>query len=196
MTIKCLFELSLIYDNIKNMRASQLEKYQTKLLSWVKIYWPIFFLPVIFVISFQYLWLTKFPIGHDAAHHISNAMDIEKMGIFSIDAFRTVIYPIPLNLFALIHKLTQIQYPELFIILICSFPFLTSLMVGFLSYKATNSKLIGILAAIFFASSRWVNDAMRIGFFAEAWGWFVFLVCSYFLIKRKLVYFFSISRNY
>jgi hypothetical protein len=153
---------------------------------WLKIFLIIAGVVVIFLLSFQYKFLVNFPIGHDAGHHITNAINIEKAGLFNIINYKSMLYPIPWILFALLHKITQIGWPQLFIYVICLFLFLTSLAWTYFATRATDKWEIGITAGILLASSRWLSDALRIGFMAEAWGWFVFILCSYFLIKRKL----------
>ncbi len=152
--------------------------------SWQKIALILGGLVVIFFISFHYASLTDFPIGHDAGHHASNAMKIERLGFFNLKILKSL-YPIPLMIFAFFHKISGIDWPQLFLYTICLFLFLTASAWVYFTTKVTDNWKIGIMSGVFLASSRWVSDAMRIGFFAEAWGWFVFIICSYFLVKRK-----------
>ncbi len=152
--------------------------------SWQKIALILGGLIVIFFISFHYAFLTNFPIGHDAGYHVSSAIKIESSGFFNFKALKGL-YPVPLAIFAFFHKISQIAWPQLFLYTICLFLFLTASAWTYFTTKITDNWKIGIMSGVFLASSRWLSDAMRIGFFAEAWGWFVFIVCSYFLIKRK-----------
>ena len=142
-------------------------------------------LGAIFFLAFQYAFLTDFPIGHDAGHHVAVAINVEKGGFFNFSNYKSILYPIPLTLFALFHKITQLAWPQLFLYTICFFLFLTATAWAYFTTRATDKWEIGIIAGIFLVSSRWLSDALRIGFFAEAWGWFVFVLGSYFLVKRK-----------
>ncbi len=152
--------------------------------SWQKIALILGGLIVIFFISFYYAFLTDFPIGDDAAVHIANGQGLEKN--FYSQVLRSNIYPIPLALFVLFHKIFSTSWPHSFVLTICFYSFLASLGVGLLAFGIFKDWRIGITAAIFFACFRWINDMLRIGLLAEVWGVFVFCLSAYFLVKRNI----------
>ncbi len=153
--------------------------------SWQKILAVVVAVAAIFWLSFYYAFLTNFPIGHDAGHHVLNAIRIENSGFLNLEFFKAALYPIPLILFALFHKISQIAWPQLFLYTICLFLFLTCVMWAYFTTKISENWKIGIISGVLLASSRWISDALRIGFLGEAWGWFIFILASYFLVKRK-----------
>lgn len=155
-----------------------------KKYSWQKIFIILIAVAAIFLLSFYYAFLTDFPIGDDAAVHIASGQGLEKN--FSFQALKNNIYPIPLVLFTLFHKIFSTSWPHSFVLTICFYSFLASLGVGFLAFGIFKDWRIGIAAAIFFTCSRWVNDMVRIGLLAEIWGVFVFCLAAYFLVKRNI----------
>jgi len=142
-------------------------------------------LAAIFLLSFHYAFLTDFPIGHDAGHHAWLAIQIQKSHFNFHQIFNLNLYPVPVTIFAFLQKLTGLAWPSLFIYCICFFLFLLSLFLAYFTTKTFNNWQIGIASGIVLASSRWISDALRIGFFAEIWGLFVFILSVFFLVKKK-----------
>ena len=142
-------------------------------------------LSVVFFISFQYAFLVDFPIGHDAGHHVATALKIEQRGFFNLKILKSSIYPIPLLIFSLFHKISGMAWPKLFINTICLFLFLTAAAWAYFTTRITNNWQIGIISGVFLASSRWLADALRIGFITEAWAWLVFVLAAFCLVKQK-----------
>ncbi len=149
-----------------------------------KIFIIFFFLIILGFLAFQYLFQTNFPIGHDAGHHATNAIRIQESG-FSLNSFSKIAYPLPLAIYSFVQAITGLEWPFLFIIVICSFLFLGSIALLCFAKSVTKSWAIGIAAAILFVTSKWTGDALRIGFLAEIWAWLIFLIASYFLINKK-----------
>jgi len=136
-------------------------------------------------LSFQYFLLADFPIGHDVILHIGKAMKIEQLGL--LYSFKSSTYPLASILFVFWHKflaLFGLSWERSFIFVECFYLFLTAILSGILSFKIFKDWRIAILTSFFVASSRWLNESLRIGLAAETLGW-VFFVLSLILFFEK-----------
>ena len=140
---------------------------------------------LIALFSFLYFFTTRFPIGDDPANHILTIKNNSYLQLW-----QNTKYPIPLSIFKFLFKTTHIQPTVLFVALICTFLFIASIMMLFLSKQITKSWLVAIIASLLFVSDRWINDGLRMGLFAEAFGWIAFITCVFFYLKRNLPLFF------
>ncbi len=146
-----------------------------------KIIGFLFFVVALAILSFQYYFTTHFPIGDDPAIHIWNVQSLNYSQLFS-----STNYPLPLIIFKLVHNLTAVAHPQLFVFLICCHLFLAGLAMFLLARKTGYGWAVGIAAALIFVTSRWTNDGLRMGLFAESFGWAILLFSLYFLAIRNL----------
>lgn len=134
------------------------------------------------ILAFLYRFITDFPIGDDPSAHIYLIAHNSFKELFSYN------YPLPLSIFKFLQQLTHYQPQSLFIILICFFLFLATLMMYFLVKSITGSKIVAVISGLIFVSSYWTYDGLRMGLLAEVFGWFMFLVTLYFLVNRKTIW--------
>ncbi len=140
------------------------------------------FVPIIFIIgffAFHYSRLTDWPVGDDPAVHIET---VKQVGLTAILHTR---YPIPLLIFKGLHSLTGVDHPLLFVYLICSFLFFAGLSLAYFVWVGWGSWVAAIVAPILFVSDRWVNDGLRMGLLAEAFGWGVLFLALTSLVKGR-----------
>jgi len=157
----------------------------TKFLNYFFIFLGLAFT---FFLSFQYFFLADFPIGQDFINHLASTLKIEKLGF--IFAFKASVYPFSLIILVLWQKLLGIfgfSYEKTFIFAECFHLFLVAIFSGFLSYKIFKDLRIAILTSLFVASSRWLNEGLRIGLFAEILGWLFFVISLIFVFDKKWI---------
>jgi hypothetical protein len=156
---------------------------------------PVFILSLAVIatayLSFQYFLVSNFPIGRDVIAHILHATQIQQNGI--VYAFKISIYPLAYFAFLAWHKILApfgLSWQRTFIFFECANLFLVSILGGILSYKIFKDWRVAAVAMVMIASSRWLNDSMRIGLMAETFGWVFFMASLIFLFEKKWLWFF------
>ncbi len=142
-------------------------------------------LGAVLLLSFQYFLVADFPIGQDVINHIANALALERMGWLS--AFKNSIYPLAPIILVIWQKILGIfgfSYERTFIFAECLALFITSCLLGIFAWRVFKDWRIGLLSALFFASSRWANEDLRIGLFASVLSW-MFFVATLFAVWRN-----------
>lgn len=179
---------------MNNMKKWLIRFKKEKFKGKIEMIGPIFALLLAvgatFYLSFQYFFLADFPIGHDVIYHIYRAQQIEQNGL--IFAFKTSLYPLSYLVFILWHKvlsLFHLDWPQIFIFFECANLFSVSLLTGLLSYKIFKDWKVAVIAMILVASSRWLNDSLRIGLMGESFGWIFFMVGLIALFEKKWLWF-------
>jgi hypothetical protein len=160
----------------------------SKFLSYIKknIYLIIGVI-IVGLTSFHYALLYNFPIGHDVINHIANIRNIDEFGLRQLFAHGSL-YPIPTFIFYGFDKILGffgLPTTRTFMVVECLFLFATALLVWRLTKKIFRDNMVGFISAVLVASSRWLNDSMRIGLMAEMLGWVMFVICLELLIEKK-----------
>ncbi len=150
----------------------------------------IFFVAYLFYAAFQYYWLADFPIGDDVVNHTSMAKSLMTNGF--ADYFKSSLYPFSTAAYVAEYRVLQFLFDfsleRTFIFTLCFNMFLVAILAGLLSFEVFKDYRAAILAMFLTASSRWLNDSLRMGVMAETFGWVIFSLCYLLLIKKKWVY--------
>ncbi|MDD3774320.1 MAG: hypothetical protein PHW50_03545 [Patescibacteria group bacterium] len=163
---------------------------QEKFKGKVKMLGPIFVLLLAigatFYLSFQYFFLADFPIGQDVLYHMNRVLRVESEGFFK--AFDFSIYPLSVIMLVFWHKFLAffgLGIERSFIFAECFYLFLISILTGVVSYKVFKDWRVAVVAMILVASSRWINDYLRIGLMAELLGLVFFMLALFFLLEKR-----------
>lgn len=147
---------------------------------WLKNTLAVGFVLVLGLLSFLYRFITNFPIGDDPAIHVQFANGPYK-------AIAPTDYPVPLFIFKALGQITHLPYEHLFVWLICSFLFLSSLALWLLVKKISGSNLIACFSALFFVSAYWVYDCLRMGLLPQTFSFMVLFLTLYFIVRRNIL---------
>lgn len=162
----------LMYSKVKNILS----------LRWAQISLSFLAIVILGFIAFQYARIAHFPTGDDPAIHIWTIKNLSYRELLSSSS-----YPIPLSIFKFLHGLLGIDYPKLFTLTISGFLFFSSLCVGLLTKKVSNSWLLAFIGSTIFATGGWVTDGLRMGLLAESFGWGMLALALYFLVSQNIV---------
>jgi hypothetical protein len=141
-------------------------------------------------LSFQYFLIANFPIGRDVITHIMVAQQIQQHSL--LYAFKSSIYPLAYFAFIFWHKiliLFGLSWQSTFIFFECANLFLVSILTGVLSYRISKDWRVAAVTMVLVASSRWLNDSLRIGLAAESFGWIFFMAALIMLFEKKWLWF-------
>lgn len=129
--------------------------------------------------AYHYARLAGFPVGDDPAIHIYNVKTYSYSQLFNLP------YPLPLVIFKFVQAYTHIDYPQLFIYLICTYLYVAAMSFYAFVYKTSGNMALAAGTVLLFVTSRWVNDGLRMGLFAEAFSWSVlFLILTTFSLRK------------
>ncbi|MEI8143286.1 MAG: hypothetical protein WCG48_01560 [Candidatus Berkelbacteria bacterium] len=158
------------------------EKVLKFIIHWRWLFYVIAFLTLAFLSS-QYALITNgFPTGDDPAIHI------QYIHIYSYrEMFKILSYPMPLSIFKFFHSISHLSAPTLFVLQISTQLFLASVSLFFFIKKMTKSNLYSFVGAAAFALGCWSVDSLRMGLFAESFGWIVLIWTLYFLASGNIL---------
>jgi len=162
----------LMYSKVKNILS----------LRWAQISLSFLAIVILGFIAFQYARIAHFPTGDDPAIHIWTIRNLSYRELFSSSS-----YPIPLSIFKFLQGILGIDYPKLFTLTISLFLLFSSLCVGLLTKKVSNSWLLAFIGSTIFATGGWVADGLRMGLLAETFGWGMLALALYSLVSQNIV---------
>lgn len=146
----------------------------------LKIFFAVAGVLLVGVLAFLYRFITNFPIGDDPAVHIRTVVHTSYSGLLGYN------YPLSLVIFKFLGQITHIPYQSLFIPMECGTLFSAALALWLLAKKITNSNLMAVISSLFFVTSYWTYDGLRMGLMAEIFGWLILILTLYFLVSKKL----------
>jgi len=158
----------------------------SKNLNWLSITFFILAIILILYLSFQYFILADFPIGQDVIYHLNRVLRVEREGLLS--SFNLSVYPLSVIFLVGWHKFLDflgLDLPRIFIFMECFYLFSVAMLSGILSYKVFKDWRIAVITMILVASSRWLNDYLRIGLMAEMLGLVFFIFALIMLFEKK-----------
>jgi len=163
--------------------------FSNKLKMLLPIFSLIIALSITIWLSFQYFLLADFPIGQDVIYHLNRVLVVEKEGLAS--AFHFSIYPFSVIALIFWHKflgLFGMSLVRIFIFAECFYLLAIAILSGILAKKVFNNFWVGIITMILVASSRWLNDYLRIGLIAETLGLVFFVASLIMLVEKKWIW--------
>lgn len=135
---------------------------------------------LVILLSFTYLYFTRWPIGDDPAVHIFNIKTTSYENIW-----RGTVYPIPILLLKWVHEHLHLSGALAFSVLITSFLAVAGCLIILFCKKIFKSELIGIGAALFFVTNFWVNNSLSMGVFSEVFSWIPLILSVYYILQKN-----------